>query len=199
MEVQDKYMLQDWQDRVEAGKKLLDKHLKEVELEHLKELEKNREKRVNDALEAAKVLKADREGLNLIDLRRTLKNVKTIWVQARSTNLRAINGSMGEGGNNQSLDVKNAIRNSDKALEGIEKSVGVMRERHFKKLQNRKATDDDQVLTADISRTLIEILHENIKLRSQLNAYTEALLLPTLEKQAEFQQDYDDRTVGLDK
>ena len=34
MEVQDKYMLQDWQDRVEAGKKLLDKHLKEVELEH---------------------------------------------------------------------------------------------------------------------------------------------------------------------
>ena len=35
MEVQDKYMLQDWQDRVEAGKKLLDKHLKEVELEHL--------------------------------------------------------------------------------------------------------------------------------------------------------------------
>ena len=37
---------------------------------NLKELEKNREKRVNDALEAAKVLKADKEGLNLIDFTR---------------------------------------------------------------------------------------------------------------------------------
>ncbi len=196
-EVQDKYMLQDWQDRVDASKKLLAKHLKQIEAEHLKEQGALREKRVSDALEAAKVLKADKEDLNLVDLRRTLKNVKMMWVQARSTNLRAINGSIGEG-NNESLDVKNAMRKSDKALGDIEKNVGIMRDRHFKKIQNRKVTNSDQVLTNDISRTLIEILHENIKLRSQLNAYTEALLLPTLEKQAEFQQDYEDRTAGLE-
>ena len=41
-------------------------------------------------------------------------------------------------------------------------------------------------------------LGENIKLRSKLNAYTEAILLPTLEKQAEFQQDYAERTMGLE-
>ena len=75
-EVQDKYMLQDWQDRVNASEKLLAKHLKKIEAERLKEQELLREKRVSDALEAAKVLKADKEDLNLVDLRRTLKNVK---------------------------------------------------------------------------------------------------------------------------
>ena len=49
-EVQDKYVLQDWQDRVEASRKLLQKHLKVLEDEQIKQQQLNREQRVSDAL-----------------------------------------------------------------------------------------------------------------------------------------------------
>ena len=108
-EVQDKYILQDWQDRVEASRKLLQKHLKVLENEQLKQQQLNREQRVSDALEAAKILKEDREGLNLVQLRQTLKRVKMMWVRARSTNLTAINGSLGDG-NDANLDLRTAMQ-----------------------------------------------------------------------------------------
>ena len=88
------------------------------------------------------------------------------------------------------------MQKSEEALSDIEKSVGYMRNRHLE--QSKIVSDENRILTNDITRTLIEILGENIKLRSKLNAYTEAILLPTLEKQAEFQQDYAERTMGLE-
>ena len=73
-----------------------------------------------------------------------------------------------------------------------------MRNRHLERSKKQLVSDENQSLTNDITRTLIEILGENIKLRSKLNAYTEAILLPTLsEKQAEFQQDYAEWTMEI--
>ena len=90
------------------------------------------------------------------------------------------------------------MRKSEEALSDIGKTVGNMRDRHLERSKKQLVSDENQSLTNDITRTLIEILGENIKLRSKLNAYTEAILLPTLEKQAEFQQDYAERTMGLE-
>ena len=134
-EVQDKYILQDWQDRVEASRKLLQKHLKVLENEQIKQQELNREQRVSDALEAAKILKEDREGFNLVQLRQTLKRVKMMWVRARSTNLSAINGSLGDG-NDANLDLRAAMRKSEEALSDIGKTVGYMRDRHLERSNN---------------------------------------------------------------
>ena len=81
--------------------------------EQIKQQQLNREQRVSDALKAAKLLKEDKEGLNLVQPRQTLKQVKMMWVRARSTNLTAINGSLGDG-SDANLDLRTAMQRARK-------------------------------------------------------------------------------------
>jgi hypothetical protein len=254
LDVDDKYILQDWLERVENSKALLKGHLKKTygKAAPIDEVEVKK-RRVTEALAAAQALRDDKKHLNLVEVRRTLREVKQIWIQARATGLGAMNASLGDGSTQP--NVSKLLKRSDAVLADVQGKVNLMRERAIKltdsriaprvmskaaetasspsALETRKAkelpspsrfatmkswltwgmgmnipneptndsldeTYEGPTLTNDVCRTLIEILNENLKLRSQLNAYTEAILLPTLEKEAEFQRTQADKELTLD-
>jgi len=253
LDVDDKYILQDWLERVENSKALLKAHLKKKygKAATIDEVE-IKKRRVTEALAAAQALRDDKKHLNLVEVRRTLREVKQIWIQARATGLGAMNASLGDGSTKP--NVSKLLKRSDDVLADVQGKVNLMRERAIKltdsriaprvmskaseisspsALEPRKAkespspsrfatmkswltwgmgmsspnertndsldeTYEGPTLTNDVCRTLIEILNENLKLRSQLNAYTEAILLPTLEKEAEFQRTQADKELTLD-
>ena len=266
LEVDDKYMLQDWYERVENSRSLLKQYLKDKKEREKKEREEadmkaalaaaeERKRRVAEALSAAKMLEKDMNGLNLVEVRRTLRDVKHLWIQARATSLGAMNGSVGDG--ELKMGVGSLIKKSDEVLDSVQEKVSIVRNRVIKLADTRVGPSvqaiskqqevegtakspgragasptssrlnhlkgwlswgmgkytpeflspdgmgsgntgaidehiDGPMITSDVCRTLVEILNENVRLRSQLNAYTEAILLPTLEKEAEFQQNYDE-------
>merc|ERR1712166_1118301 len=59
-----------------------------------------------------------------------------------------------------------------------------------KKMQQCLQDSKDVALYVQMQRMMVDLLSENINMREQLNAYTEAFLRPTLEKDEEFRRQH---------